>query len=478
MTSKNRLIPLASLICVCIFLTLLAIRIGCFEKPIDIPTDIPPIAEKEQWFTIYQNNQKIGYSHRVLDIMEDGYHYFDLTFIRIKAFEMIQDMKITSNGDLRTDLSLSKFRFELQSNKFRYNIIGTIEDNKLEFYINDEKNVIELESPIYLPMSVVEAAFSIQSLTKDNKQQFLIFDPITMQNQPVTVSLGGNEILSIMGKNIMTTKVKVDYSNLSQVSWVSSDGLVVKEKAPMGLMLVQVTEQDALEKINQENIQDIGSSFSIPSNLMIDNPETIQSVQYEITGISNKLSVNGSRQTLIGNQLIINKETLSEILTPPTENTIPFLKPSKFIQSDHPKIIDQVNQIISHNDSPQLKIQKLLKWIYDHIKKQPVMSVPNALETLTNKMGDCNEHAVLMAAFARAAGIPSQIETGLVYLNGRFYYHAWNVVFIGQWITVDSTLNQMPADVFHIRLVRGNMRAQIDIMSIIGKLELKIIHCR
>ena len=65
--------------------------------------------------------------------------------------------------------------------------------------------------------------------------------------------------------------------------------------------------------------------------------------------------------------------------------------------------------------------------MYQNIQKRPVLSVPNALETLRNRVGDCNEHAVLLAALARAAGIPAQVEAGLVYQKGRFYYHAWNV---------------------------------------------------
>ncbi|MEE8481443.1 MAG: transglutaminase-like domain-containing protein, partial [Desulfobacterales bacterium] len=98
-----------------------------------------------------------------------------------------------------------------------------------------------------------------------------------------------------------------------------------------------------------------------------------------------------------------------------------------------------------------------------------------ALDTLKNLMGDCNEHAVLMAALARAAGIPAQIEAGLVYVKGRFYYHAWNVLYLGEWITVDSLMGQMPADVTHIRFVRGEPNKQIDLIGVIGKVKLEIL---
>ncbi len=45
-----------------------------------------------------------------------------------------------------------------------------------------------------------------------------------------------------------------------------------------------------------------------------------------------------------------------------------------------------------------MRIQKICEWVYQNIEKRPVLSVSNALETLENRMGDCNEHAVLFAA--------------------------------------------------------------------------------
>ncbi len=121
------------------------------------------------------------------------------------------------------------------------------------------------------------------------------------------------------------------------------------------------------------------------------------------------------------------------------------------------------------------KIKKIVRWIDNNIEKRPVISVPNALETLENKMGDCNEHAVLLAALSRASGIPARIESGMVYLNGHFYYHAWNSLYLGKWITVDASMDQLPADVTHIRLVTGGMEKQIDLISVIGKINITVL---
>jgi transglutaminase-like putative cysteine protease len=104
-----------------------------------------------------------------------------------------------------------------------------------------------------------------------------------------------------------------------------------------------------------------------------------------------------------------------------------------------------------------------------------VVSVPDALGTLENRMGDCNEHAMLLAALARAAGIPARIEAGLVYLGGRMYYHAWNLLYLGRWVTADALFGQLPADVTHIRLVTGSQQQQLDLVGVIGNLTIEVV---
>jgi transglutaminase-like putative cysteine protease len=93
-------------------------------------------------------------------------------------------------------------------------------------------------------------------------------------------------------------------------------------------------------------------------------------------------------------------------------------------------------------------------------------------------MGDCNEHAMLFAALARAAGIPARVEAGLVYLQGKFYYHAWNLLFLGRWVTADALFGQLPADATHLRLATGSMQQQVDLVGVIGNITIEILDGR
>jgi transglutaminase-like putative cysteine protease len=205
-------------------------------------------------------------------------------------------------------------------------------------------------------------------------------------------------------------------------------------------------------------------------------------LQVELNNVPmDNVQLSGGRQTFKDHVLTITKENLAGLSPEIRESNLQnlekiFLKSGPFIQSDH-DLIQALSQEITRNAATPLeKVRRLSNWVFENIEKRPVLSLPDALSTLDNRVGDCNEHAVLLAALARAAGIPCRIEAGLMYLKGRFYYHAWNLVYLGRWITVDSVYDQIPADVSHIRLITGSPDRQLDLMGVIGKLQLKIIN--
>jgi len=62
------------------------------------------------------------------------------------------------------------------------------------------------------------------------------------------------------------------------------------------------------------------------------------------------------------------------------------------------------------------------------------------------------------AALLRASGIPCRVVGGIVYSEyfGGFLYHVWCEAFLGEWIDIDPTFGQMPADATHIVFLRQN----------------------
>jgi transglutaminase-like putative cysteine protease len=187
-------------------------------------------------------------------------------------------------------------------------------------------------------------------------------------------------------------------------------------------------------------------------------------------------SLSGGRQYWDGRRLTIEREDGPDPATvveagPQKAD----LAPAPLIESDHVKIRRLAETLAAPGDSPRTKVINIMDWLATHIERRPVVSIPSALATLEQGRGDCNEHAVLFTALARALGIPAQVEAGIVYLRGRFYYHAWNRVYLDKWVTVDALFGQLPADVTHIRLVRGSMANQLDLLGVLGRLTIKVI---
>ena len=119
--------------------------------------------------------------------------------------------------------------------------------------------------------------------------------------------------------------------------------------------------------------------------------------------------------------------------------------------------------------------ERINRWLYDSLRKEVTFGVPSALRTLHRGAGDCNEHAHLYVALSRAAGIPARVAAGLAFVGGKFYYHAWPEVFLQQWVAVDPTFGQFPADASHLRFTVGGLGRQAELLRLMGALQIVVL---
>jgi len=471
------------------FITLFMIRLNLLQKLFFRPQTLSVSAikspgDKDTWMNIVQNNRKIGFSHSRFSAEPDGYRLQETVLMRINTMGMVQDINLKTIGRLNPDFSLAEFDFKIKSGRFSFNVNGAVSGEVLTVRTmsagTGRQTEIPLQAKPYL-LPAITAAMSATELKTGDKYTFDIFDPATMGQTPVIVDVIGMEDLQIAGEIQSATKVALNFKGTSLLAWIGEHGDVLKEKGILGLQLEKTTRDDALRDLAQAPSADLTQIASVASNVLLEDLDRLSALRVEIGGIPiQSVQLTGGRQTVKANILTIEKETTANLSTDIGEQNLQhlekiFLKPGPFIQSDDPKIQALAQEITGNHTAPLEKIRMLVDWVYKNIDKRPVLSLPDALSTLENRVGDCNEHAVLLAALARAAGIPCRVEAGLVYLKGSFYYHAWNLVYLGRWITVDAVFNQIPADVSHIRLATGSLNQQLDLMGVIGKLQLKII---
>jgi transglutaminase-like putative cysteine protease len=64
-------------------------------------------------------------------------------------------------------------------------------------------------------------------------------------------------------------------------------------------------------------------------------------------------------------------------------------------------------------------------------------------EVLACRKGKCTEYTTLLASLLRSVGVPTRVALGMRLVNGRWIGHMWCEAWVGEWITVDATADEV-----------------------------------
>jgi len=164
---------------------------------------------------------------------------------------------------------------------------------------------------------------------------------------------------------------------------------------------------------------------------------------------------------------------------PPGDND---LQANNLIQSDDPRIVAVARTTAADGADPWQVAVALEREAGRRITRSDFSrAFSTATEVLETGVGDCTEHAVLLAALARARGIPARVAIGLVYLDGQFLYHMWNEVHVaGRWIPLDATLGRGGIGAAHLKVTHTNLEGAsaystlLPVAHVAGRLKIEI----
>lgn len=474
-SGSTRLAVIASLLAGLLFACLMAIRLDLFKKPPSFPSfKETALQDRDTWMTIWQEDRRIGHSHRRLLTTDTGYTLSDHTVMKINTMGIVQEIQLSTHADLHADLSLSAFTLDLASNRFSFSVQGEVSGNTLHARVENKRIEIPLDGPVYIPAGMWDAIAKL-SMQPGETIDLPLFDPVSLGKHSARVTFVGLEPVHIYGSGHSARKFAIDFMGAVETLWIDGSGTVLKEEGLLGITLMKSTRDQALDRASLSGSRDLTLAASVAAGMILETPDRLVRLKVEIKNVPEAISLDGGRQSFSKNILTITLEPLLDpVALPPGKETL-FLEPAPFIESDHPEVVEAAKDAMGDAVRPLEKARNLVVWVFNALEKRPVLSAPTALETLRQRMGDCNEHAVLLAALSRAAGIPARVEAGLVYMDGRFYYHAWNSLYLGEWITADALMNQLPADVTHIRLVRGDSIEQAKLLGAVGNISLRIL---
>jgi len=438
------------------------------------------VRASDEWFGIYQQGKKIGYAHTRTIPEAETYHLFEESEMDILALGSVQRVRTSINSYTTRNFLLKYFDFTLQSDLTTMKIKGAVLKNKLVLDIDTggqtRTEKIQLTRPPYLSPNL-KPAILLLGLETGKTYRFPLFNPATMSTEEATISIESQERIKIGETEQTIYKLKESFQGMETTSWVSQDGITMREESALGYMLLNEGKTEALKRDKGGPVVDIISLTMIPSDPIKESSKA-SFLRARLKGVPLQgFQLDNDRQTLKGDVVEIRRDDDPAAYRLPYsgKEQADYLLPNALIQSDDKRIKDQAAIILSGEKNARAAAKKLTEWVYSAITKKPVVSIPSALEVLNHLEGDCNEHTALYTALARAAGIPTRMAAGIVYLENGFYYHAWPEVWVGHWMAVDPTFNQFPADATHIRFATGNLDRQSDIIKLVGKLKVEVL---
>jgi len=477
----------AGMVVVAVWLAMAGLLAHRVYSPVAATVTGPAVEPGEDWMGIYLEGRKIGYAVSRVEVTPGGYAVTEEMLTSLKVQGSSQKIYTQTRSHIDGSFALKDFDFSLKSGIADMEIKGVMDGRTLKLDINTAGRGQKLDLPMEdVPhlSSDIELLLRKEGLEVGRKLRLQFFDPGSLSNQYMEIEVEAKEELLIANRLLPVYRVKERFAGLTATTWISPEIGSVKGEGPMGFTFLKETKEQALRPPDVgAGTVDIIALASIQAKGSLPEPRRAGFMKARLSGADmSGLDLAGGRQGFSGGEVTVTREALDgagHVKLPLTAPELTkYLRAEPFVQSEDPKIIAKAREILSGETDALAAARKLSGWVYDSLEKKPSAGIPSAVEVLGNLSGDCNEHTVLFTALARAAGIPTKMDAGVVMMDGRFYYHAWPEVYVGRWVSIDPTFGQFPSDATHIRLVEGGPDRQISMLKVIGKLNIDILEYR
>ncbi|RMH21679.1 MAG: transglutaminase domain-containing protein [Gemmatimonadetes bacterium] len=472
------------------------------------------LAPGVNFYNLRMGERTVGQATSRLDTIPDerggGFQLEDLMILDLPALGQTGSAVARTNVKLSPALVMESFEFTLDSEVGRFAARGRLDpDSTLRVTIDagggeQEVSYRLAEPPIFSAVLPIRIAMAGE-LEVGRTLRLPVFDPSTLSTRPVEIRVLAHDTLVVPDSaaldpasgrwtparydSIPVWRIAEVHGGTQVESWIDDDGRIVKASSPLGFTmekteyeLARQAQEDARGLSTLAIDDDVILRTAIASNVDLGEVGEHDELRFRLSGVDlSGFQLDGGRQQLRGDTLIVRREPWQALdpgysLPYKTMDLREELEPEPLIQSDDPRIIDAARQIVGRwTRDPRVAAARLERAVHQRLEKTVTFSVPSAVQVLETEQGDCNEHTVLYVALARALGLPARTAVGLVYLNGAFFYHAWPEVWLGEWVAVDPTFGQAPADAAHIRFVIGGLAQQVEIIRLIGRLDIEVL---
>jgi len=460
---------------------------------------VPPGA---LFYRLAVGGQQVGYSSTTIDTLPSALRVETVFVLDVPALGKLHRTTARSTAMLSRALRLESVDATFDGDIGRFATHGhVVGDSVLSVAIvsgtDSQMTRIPLKGPVTLPALLpLRLAFGGE-LQSGRSYTARLFDPLLATGRDVTVRVSAESTLVVSDSadidsttmtwvpehfdTVRAFRIAEEANGLQTSSWIDAQGRIVLTSSEPGFAMERAAFEIVYENFKHRDTARVARSSAAPGAGDIVPVTALAAGLPE--GPSPRarmvLRVNGrdSLEILQAGAIAVAANAAPYRLPSKDTALARWLAPEPLIQSHDPRIAAQARQIIERERSPARAAELLTHWVHRSVRRATAAegSVPSAVRVLETRRGDCNEATTLFVALARSAGLPSRSVGGLIYLNGRFYYHAWAEVYLHDWIAVDPTFDQFPADASRLPIAIGGLARQVELVPLIGRLKLEVL---
>lgn len=434
-------------------------------------------------------------------------------------------VKMVENSEAITDLKSQPLTetIDVESNGSAIHLVAVFDYAAHKIYCTSGSGADAVKTTLDIPEGAnlaIDPSFATEGhpLTVGDKfDVYTLSPPPNLELEPIHIEVTGKaEIVNDAGKKVPTFITKEVLTVGESTEWIDSAGNAIKGTLSVGPLLQLVTTHENKEHaLNPAFLSPILKSKSAPAyapptdfavatsvrvEKTIEDPRRLRSLQATLSGIPDaKLILSDARQKetrLAPDQppysvaLEANVETVDPAASarlPITDAAVaPYLQKAAYLNIEDEAIRKTALQIRGQETNSYKVALAIRDWVHQNMTPDASIALPrSATDIYGRRRGVCRDYATLYAALARAAGIPTRLCAGIVYVGPDaistpgFYYHAWDEVYVGQWVAIDptlydSTLGVDYVDATHIKFAQGDVTDMYQAVNVVGKLKIDL----
>lgn len=322
------------------------------------------------------------------------------------------------------------------------------------------------------------------------------FDPSTVKVVETDVVVGDKKKIDLPGRTLALTEVKAvvhwpGNAKIEHTLYLDDQARMRKEfLTSMGIPVLLVSCSEAIAREPAETMESLADAV-VPCPAPLDGYRTARAITYHVVlkGSDSIEIPSGDSQKVAKGE---GKEVVVTVRPAAAPKSVPFpyqgkdrdllaaTRPADYLQSDQKEIVALARRAVGSASDAATAARNIETFVRGYItKKDLTVGYASAAEVVQSRQGDCTEHAVLVAALLRAAGIPAKVVVGAVYSprsagkRDVMSPHAWARAYIGDtWLDLDAALEGFDAGHLAMGAFDGDPADAICASVLLGSLQI------